>query len=266
MRIKKTNEIIEIPIHWIKPNPYQPRKFFDPDILNELADSIKRYGVLQPIHVRKTSDKDYELVAGERRLRASELAKQKTIPAIILTASDHDSAVVALIENLQRQNLNYMEEAEGYYNLMDDYNLTQDELAKLVGKSQSTVANKLRLLKLADPVKKQLIENGLTERHARALLRLPGELLQMKVLKKVIAQSLNVKKTEDLVESYLLEAKSDSALPQKTAVRSNLQDVKVFTTSLKQAVESLKEGGLDVDYKLEAQGDAYRISITIPIK
>ena len=192
-----------IPIDLIRPNPYQPRKKFDQSSMDELCKSIKQYGVIQPINVRKISNTHYELVAGERRLRATAMSGQKEIPAIIVDVGEDDSAVMALIENLQRENLGYMEEAEGYLNLIKEHGLTQEELAQKIGKSQSTIANKIRLLRLPPMVKKILADNGLTERHARALLKLNDEQLQLKVLQKVVEKGLNVRKTEELVQKVI---------------------------------------------------------------
>ncbi|UZQ83009.1 ParB/RepB/Spo0J family partition protein [Thermoanaerobacter sp. RKWS2] len=181
MLSSKMQEISYLPIDSIRPSPYQPRKTFDIKNLQELSESIKVYGVLQPITVRMVGNNSYELVAGERRLKASKLAGLTEIPAIIVNAQDEDAAVLALIENLQREDLNFIEEAEGYYNLINDHHLTQEQLAKMLGKSQSTIANKLRILKLSKEIKEKLLENDLTERHARALLRLPDEELQKKL-------------------------------------------------------------------------------------
>ena len=180
---REGKNIVYIRIENIRPNPYQPRKKFERASLEELCESIKQYGIIQPINVR-ISGSGYELVAGERRLRAAEMAGLREIPAIILDVSDNDSAIMALIENLQREDLTYFEEAEGYQNLLSEHNLTQEELAEKIGKSQSTIANKIRLLRLSPLIKKILIDNSLTERHARALLKLHDEQLQLKVLKR----------------------------------------------------------------------------------
>ena len=193
-----------IPVDRIRPNPYQPRKVFNQSALEELAHSIKEHGLMQPITVRSIGT-SYELIAGERRLKASKLAGFTQIAAVIAEVTTKDSAVLALIENLQRENLNFLEESEAYEAIMQDYGYTQQELAKTMGKNQSTVANKLRLLKLPASVKKILVEKGLTERHARALLRLPSEELQNEILEKIIKNDLNVKKTEQLIEQVLLE-------------------------------------------------------------
>jgi len=149
-------EIIYLSLDKVQPNPYQPRHIFDRTSLDELASSIQEYGVLQPISVRQINGSRYELVAGERRLRASKIAGIETIPAIVVNISEQDSAILALIENLQRQNLHYLEEAGGFLNLMTDYGLTQEEIAERVGKNQSTIANKLRILRLSKAVQKQI--------------------------------------------------------------------------------------------------------------
>ena len=169
-RQEKENDlknICYIDIDSIRPNPYQPRKQFSKGALEELCESIQQYGVIQPVNVRKISSNKYELVAGERRLRAAVMAGLKEIPAIVININDNDSAVLALIENLQREDLNYLEEAEGYSSLINEHGLTQEDLARKIGKSQSTVANKIRLLRLPPLVKKILSDNNLTERHAR---------------------------------------------------------------------------------------------------
>lgn len=189
--------VMEIPIEDVVPNPYQPRKIFSQVSLEELSNSIKVYGIIQPITVR-AKDGKYELIAGERRLRAAKLAELKTIPAIINNMNDESSAVLALLENLQREDLNFIEEAIGYENLIKEHAFTQQQLAEKLGKNQSTVANKLRILKLPNDIKMKLIENNLTERHARAFLKLPSEDLMQSVLDKVIKNELTVKKTRKI--------------------------------------------------------------------
>ena len=166
---KKSEEkkITMISIDLIRPNPYQPRRKFDNSTMDELCRSIQQYGVIQPINVRKVNNTHYELVAGERRLRAAAMAGHKEVPAIIVDIGEDDSAFMALIENLQREDLGYLEEAEGYRNLIKEHGLTQEELAQKIGKSQSTIANKIRILRLSPMVKKILSDNGLTERHAK---------------------------------------------------------------------------------------------------
>lgn len=197
---QEAGEIEYVAIDQIRPNPYQPRKNFNKTALMELAESIRAYGVLQPINVRKQSNGFYELVAGERRLRAAQIAGLKCIPCIPVVLNDNDSAVIALIENLQREDLNFIEEAEGYASLICEHGLTQENLARKIGKSQSAVANKIRLLRLSPMVRKIILDNNLTERHARSLLKIEDEQMQLRILREVCDNGLNVKRTEDLVE------------------------------------------------------------------
>jgi ParB family chromosome partitioning protein len=257
-------------IESIRPNPYQPRKQFNKASLEELCESIKQYGVLQPINVRKISANTYELVAGERRLRAATMAGLKEIPVIIINVDDNDSAVMALIENLQREDLNYMEEAEGYNNLINDHGFTQEELAQKIGKSQSTIANKIRLLKLPPLVKKILSDNNLTERHARSLLKLHEEQLQLKVLKRVCEKGMNVKKTEELVEK-VIEKYSKSPEEQKAQVPEKkftkaIRDIRIFVNTIRQAIDLMKNSGVNAKAAQLDRGEYLEFIIRIPKK
>jgi len=256
-------EIINIPIRFIKPNPYQPRKNFNLKSLEELSQSVKTYGIIQPISVRKLSHDSYELIAGERRLRAAEIAELTEIPAIVVDYRDKDSAMVALVENLQREDLNFIEEAEGYYNLIEDHNITQQELAEKLGKSQSTIANKLRILKLPTDIKKILIEEKLTERHGRALLKLPDDNLRRIVLDKTVNNNLNVSGTETLVEDILdnLRKKDENVSSQKI---KSLINVRIYLNTIKKAYRAIKEYGVKAEYNEEDKGDFYLVSIKIP--
>ncbi len=252
-------------IESIRPNPYQPRKQFAKGALEELCDSIKQYGVIQPINVRKISVGNYELVAGERRLRAATMAGLKEIPAIIVNVTDNDSAVMALIENLQREDLSYMEEAEGYNNLLNDHGLTQEELAQKIGKSQSTIANKIRLLKLPPMVKKMLADNGLTERHARALLKLHDEQLQLKVLKHVCEKGMNVKRTEELVERAIERCtrREKENRPEKKFTKA-IKDIRIFINTIRQALDLMKKSGINVKAAQIDRGEYLEFIIRIP--
>ena len=250
-------KVMEIPIENIVPNPYQPRKIFSQTALEELSSSIKVYGILQPITVRQKDDK-YELIAGERRFRAAKLANLQAVPAIINNMSDESSAVLALLENLQREDLNFMEEAEAYYNLINDHKFTQEELAKRMGKKQSTIANKLRLLKLSDKVRILCLENNLTERHARALLSLPNEELQLKVVKKVIANSLNVKKTEELINTELLKLAGEQMKKRKG---KGVLPGKLYVNTIKQV---LNKFNIPAEYKLQDKEECIEITVSIP--
>lgn len=258
------NKIISIPIERIKPNPYQPRKHFDKSALEELSESIKQYGVLQPINVRKIGTGGYELVAGERRLRASQLAGIKEMPAIVIDIDDNDSAILALIENLQREDLHFMEEAEGYLHLLSDHGFTQEELAAKVGKNQSTVANKLRLLKLPPLVKKIIMDNELTERHARALLKLPDEQLQMKVLKIVCEKGLNVKMTELLIQDTIDDYTEDKKETKNSKKLKIFRDIRIYINTIKQAVDLMKKSGIDAKSTQYDKGEYIEYVIKIP--
>ncbi|MGL4798343.1 MAG: nucleoid occlusion protein [Cellulosilyticaceae bacterium] len=264
--MQKDLKIQYIPVDSVRPNPYQPRKVFSQSALEDLASSIAEHGLMQPITVRMIGS-SYELIAGERRLKASRLAGIREIPAVVVEVTTKDSAVLALIENLQRENLNFLEESEAYNLIMQDYGYTQQELAKTLGKNQSTVANKLRILKLSPVVKKKLIEFNLTERHARALLKLPSEELQLEVLEKVGTQELNVKKTEQIIEQILVSLTTE----QKDVKKPNLKfkafvrDIRLFTNTITQAVDMIQQSGIDAKYTMKQEDDGYEIRIKIPM-
>lgn len=263
--IDEKKKIYNIPINHIIPNPYQPRKNFDRMGLNELSESIKKYGVLQPIMVRKMCEERYELVAGERRLRACMIAGMSEIPSIIVNIDDNDSAIFALIENLQREDLSFLEEAEGYYHLIKEHGLTQEELAQSLGKNQSTIANKLRLLKLSPIIKKIIKDNDLTERHARALLKLPDEQTQLRLLKTVCEKGLNVKKTEELVKEMLdnISGGEQGKPKEKTNIKI-FRDIRIFVNTIKQTVEMMKKSGVDAQTTKFDKGDYIEYVIKIP--
>lgn len=252
-------------IDCVRPNPYQPRKQFNKGALEELCESIKQYGVIQPINVRKISNNHYELVAGERRLRAAIMAGLKEIPAIVVNINDNDSAVIALIENLQREDLSYMEEADGYNNLINDHGFTQEELAQKIGKSQSTIANKIRLLRLSPMVKKILSDNSLTERHARALLKLHDEQLQLKVLKLVCEKGMNVKKTEELVERAIEKytRQDKETVPERKFTRA-IKDIRIFVNTIRQAIDLMKKSGVNAKAAQIDRGTYVEFIIRIP--
>ncbi len=258
-----------IPVHLIKPNPYQPRKSFSVQGLEELAQSIREYGVIQPITVRQTGLDSYELIAGERRLRASKLANLDYIPAIIINTYEEDSAIIAMIENLQRENLHYLEEAKGYASLIQDHGFTQEELASKLGKNQSTIANKLRILRLSEDIKNLLIKENLTERHARALLKLPDNDLQMKAVRQVVENRLNVRDTEMIIDRYIekIESKQKTRQgKQKKGKRlfKRTRDMRIFINTISNAVNMMKEYGIAVHYSQVDKGNNIEITINIP--
>ncbi|MDU2065277.1 MAG: nucleoid occlusion protein [Sporomusaceae bacterium] len=258
-REKAAAEVIFLAVSEIVPNPFQPRKTFSDEALAELSASIREFGVIQPLLVRKTAD-HYELIAGERRLRASKLAEQATVPVIVKELTDKEMAELAMIENLQREDLHFLEEAEGFYHLIQNFGLTQENLAQRVGKNQSTIANKLRLLKLSEPVRKKLQDENLTERHARALLKVSEPEQQENVLAAVIEHKMNVRETEDYIENFSREIEA-AEKPRQNVVKV-IRDVRIFLNSINKVVGEMKKTGLKVKMN-QAQSDEY---ITIELK
>lgn len=250
--------IIRVPLESIRPNPYQPRRLFDQDALNSLAQSIREVGLLQPITLRRAGGGLYEIIAGERRFRACKLAGITHIDAIVQSAREQESAICALVENLQREDLSYFEEAEAYQALMREHGLTQDELATRLSRNQSTIANKLRLLKLSARVRSRLCDCGLTERHARALLRLHDEDSQLTALDRISKRQLNVKKTEELIEQML-------ATPAKSAhVTLRIRDPRLYINAMRKIVEQMTETGFQPVWKQERFDDRIEVTLTIP--
>jgi len=261
---KEENKLVEIPIHQISANPHQPRLNFDAVSMGELSESIKKYGVIQPITVRKLGECRYELIAGERRLRASIMAGLLKIPSIIVPLSDNDSAVVALIENIQRENLSFMEEAEGYRNLLCTFGFTQAELAKRLGKTQSSVANKVRLLKLSCAVRENIKESSLTERHARALLRLENEERQLIAIEKITEKNLNVAQTEELIEKMLTEKVKRKADIKSFSQKMPFKDVRIFANTVRHAIDVMRKNGIEAESIDNECDEYYEYIIHIP--
>jgi ParB family transcriptional regulator, chromosome partitioning protein len=259
--MRAEREIKLIPINLIRQNTYQPRKYFNQEALLELSESIREYGVLQPISIRRVDENYFELIAGERRLRASQLAGLTEIPAILVNITDTESAVLALIENLQREDLNYIEEAEGYQNLIKDHEITQEELARRIGKKQSTIANKLRILKLSESVKARLLKENLTERHARALLKIENEELQHKIIDEIIKRELNVKKTEELIEREIELLEIASGKQEDQSKYRWAINPRIITNTLKQIME---KNGIDAEYSHREKDDCMEIIVRIP--
>ncbi len=268
-------KIESIPVHLIKPNPYQPRKNFSLQGLEELSQSIKQYGVIQPITVRRAAQEGYELIAGERRLRAARLAGLETIPAVVINVYEQESAIIAMIENLQRENLHYLEEGMGYASLIKDHGLTQEELAATLGKNQSTIANKLRILRLSTEIKNILIREKLTERHARALLKLPDNESRMKVIGQVVENKLNVKDTEEIVEKLIQEIQDEQEKHREKGSKLKIKhkqkkkfkrtrDMRIFVNTIHRAVDLLKSYGLEVQYMQSDKEEKIEITIIIP--
>lgn len=259
-------EILFVRQEEVRPNPFQPRKTFHQESLQELAASIREFGILQPLIVRKTAD-GLELIAGERRLRASILAELPLVPVIVRLISDKEMAELAMIENLQREDLHFLEEAEGYQLLISQFGLTQDEMAKRVGKSQSTIANKLRLLKLEPDVRANLREFSLTERHARALLKLETAQTQREMVRLIRDKGLNVRETETAIEE-IIENISREKLPnqpRRNVIRL-IKDVRIFINTINSLVSDMKKAGLLVNLKQEQDDEYVILTMKIPKK
>ncbi|MDO4846937.1 MAG: ParB/RepB/Spo0J family partition protein [Clostridiaceae bacterium] len=240
-KFKCSAEVYDIPQDLIIPNPNQPRKRFDFDGLEELAQSIRENGILQPITVRSTQDKKFELIAGERRLRAARLIGMTKIPALVIDIQQKDSALFALIENLQRQDLSFFEEAEAIETLITDYKMSRDDVAKKLSIAQSTLSNKLRILKLPEEMRFRLAKAGLTERHARALLSLEDDAQRERALSIMIDRHLNVQESERMIEQML---------SRNSKTRTNLRglrDVRLFINTLNHAVDTIRRAGVDAD-------------------
>lgn len=257
----ENGRVLYLPVRQIRPNPSQPRKIFDPEGLRELASSIEQYGILQPLTVRRVGG-GYELVAGERRLRAARMAGCSEVPCILLSVDQEQSGMVALVENLQRRDLDYIEEAEGLLRLMRLYGLNQEEAAARVGKSQSAVANKLRLLRHSPPVLEQLRANGLSERHARALLKLPTEEERLAVIAVIVRQQLNVAKTEAYIDAYL--EKKNAQEPKRGMRKLIVRDVRLFLNSVNHSLDLIRGAGIDAQARQEETENEIVLTIRLP--
>ena len=250
----------------LTPNPVQPRKRFDDESLEELSGSIKSYGILNPLTVRLRCGK-YELVAGERRLRAAKLAGLEEVPCILIDVNMEDASLIALVENLQRRDLDFIEEALGISQLIRMFGMSQEEAARRIGKSQSAVANKLRLLKLPSDVLESLRQKGLTERHGRALLRLPNPVAQRAALEYIVDNGLTVAATDAYIDALLSapeEAEQkDEEKPEKRRTFV-LKDVRVFLNTLSRSIDLMKQGGIDAGIQREETDDSLILTISIP--
>lgn len=251
--------VLAIDLDRIKPNPFQPRRQIAEEKIEELARSIKSSGLIQPIVVRRYGD-NYQLVVGERRYLACRMLGWKKISAAVKAMSDTEMATVALIENLQRENLNYIEEALGYTKLMNAFNITQEALAQRLGKSQSTIANKIRLLKLSEPVQKKLLEQGLTERHARSLLKLESEEQQQKMLDEIINRGLTVSQAEKRIDR-MQEGSGKSKLPKKA--KPIVRDMRIVLNTIREAVALIQGSGLYPEVDETVEQDYIEVTIRL---
>jgi len=255
-----SDRVLAIDLAKIRPNPFQPRKDFTEEKIDELASSIAACGLIQPIVVRRYGDEEFQLVVGERRYLACKKLGWLKISAAVRTLSDNDMAMLAMIENLQRENLGYLEEAQGYFSLIKKFRLTQEQMAAQMGKSQSTIANKLRLLKLPDLVQKKLIQHGLTERHARALLKLESEKEQMLVIAEVLRRKLTVKQTEQLIDKMYSQGKKE-----RTAARSKpvIRDVRIVLNTIRDAINIIKDSGLNPEVREIVKPEYIEVTIRL---
>ncbi len=263
--IPQGKQLISIPVAMIRPNPNQPRRTFDEDAIAELAASISQVGLIQPLVVRRVGT-GYELIAGERRLRAVKRLGMDAVPCIVDgSLDDTDSALMAIIENLQRENLHFFEEAECYAALLSKLNTTQDDLASRLGKSQGFIANKLRLLRFSREIRGLIESSRLSERHARALLRLNDDSSRADAVKRITDGSLSVKDTEKLVDSMLnseFDAGKKGAKPRPRIVRL-VKDYRLFINSVNTACEQLRSAGMGVDVSQVDREDGVDITIRI---
>jgi ParB family chromosome partitioning protein len=259
---QERRHIVEIPLDLIQPNPSQPRRSFSQKELDGLADSIRENGLLQPILVRKM-EIGYELIAGERRLRASRIAGLCKVPCILQSCDEKSAAIFAMLENLQRQDLQLFEEAEGLFQLIHQWNITQEEAARRLGKSQSAIANKLRLLKLNPEERNKITEASLSGRHARALIRIPEEPLRMQVLDEVIAKGLNVSQTEQLVEKRLA-AHTENETEKHQKHTFVWKDYRIFLNTVENAVQLMQSSGIAATTDHKETDDFYEWTVRIP--
>lgn len=257
MFMKKTTEI---PISMIKANAQQPRKAFGEEQLLELRDSIKEFGVLQPLILKKDEEGGYLLIAGERRLRAAAMAGLEKVPAVIKDATEEEVGLIALVENIQRENLGYIEEAKAYKYLMEKHNISQSMLSERLGKKQSTISNKIRILNLPEDIQQVLTENKLTERHARALLKIDDNEMRRIIIEKVLKHHFNVKQTEKLVEEYLCKKEEQ----EKSYNKIKHISYKLYLNTLRRTFNDMQLTEKGATFSQEDVGENLRIVITIP--
>ena len=249
----ETGRVVFLPVKAIETNPDQPRQIFTEESLSELAESIRRHGILQPLSVRRTAT-GYQLIAGERRLRAGVQAGLTEVPCLLMRLDDQESGVISLVENLQRQDLSYIETAQGIQTLMARYGMSQEQVARLLGKSQSAIANKLRLLQHSRPVLEQLRQTGLTERHARALLKLRDDVQKLQAISVIARQGMTVAKAEQYIESLL-------AQKQPKAQKAN---VGAFLNNLNQSLARIQLSGIPAVSERRETDSQIVLTITIP--
>ncbi|ACA42222.1 nucleoid occlusion protein [Lysinibacillus sp. fkY74-1] len=267
--VHTAEEVIKLPIDQIVPNRFQPRTIFDDEKIEELSRTIHTHGVIQPIVVRKTSENQYEIIAGERRYRAMKKLQWTEVPAIVRNLTDKETASIALIENLQREELTAIEEAVAYQKLLELHELTQEALAQRLGKGQSTVANKLRLLRLPDEVQQAILQRKISERHARALIAIKDQPLQLEVLQQTVDNDWNVRQLEEQIQAILhpvtdeQESVPKKAKPKRKAIS---KDVRIALNTIKQSLTMVTKSGITVKTEEEDTEEYYQITVKIPKK
>lgn len=265
--VEKTSQekVDQVNIDLIKPNKYQPRSIFSEEKIEELARTIHTHGVIQPIVIRK-AEEGYEIIAGERRFRAMKKLGWKEVPAIIRNLDDKETASIALIENLQREELTAIEEAYAYEKLLELHALTQEALAQRLGKGQSTIANKLRLLKLPEEIKNKILTKELSERHARALISVKDEELQTKLFNEAIEEHLNVKQLEERIQQALNPVEEEKVKKKAVKRKSVSKDVRIALNTIRQSLQLVTKSGIAVKTEEEDTEDFYTITVKIPKK
>ena len=263
----KNHTIIkEIPVETIRPNPYQSRKYFDKMSLDELVLSIKKYGIMQPINVRIINSKTYEVVCGSRRLRAVKELGLKTIPAIVLNVDYKESAVIALIENLQRNNLNYVEEAKGYDDLIKYYNYTIKEISARLVKTELDIIRKLKILQLPYSVLNFLIDKNFTEDFANLLIKIPENNLRLESINTIYENDLNIKDSRMLVNNLVNELRKNKKPLTQNKIIKKIRDTRLLTNTIKRSVEIMKKSGVEVIYEVIEKKDKLEIIINVPFE
>lgn len=263
---KHSEEVVKIPIDQIVPNRYQPRTVFDEEKIEELSRTIHTHGVIQPIVVRRLNDHRYEIIAGERRYRAVKKLNWTEIPAIVRDLNDKETASIALIENLQREELTAIEEALAYQQLIELHQLTQEALAQRLGKGQSTIANKLRLLKLPKYVQDAILKREITERHARALISVKDEELQIKLVDLIKENDWNVRQLEEYIQQLTKADETEETKKAKPKRKAISKDIRIALNTIKQSLTMVSKSGIQIKTEEEDTEDYYQIIVKIPKK
>lgn len=254
-------QVLSLPCQHLSPNPMQPRQLFNPQQLEQLAASIAYHGVIQPLLVRPKEDQHWEIIAGERRWRAAQLAGLATVPCLVTQASDEESALQAMVENVQRQDLHYLEQASALANILRNTALTQEQLAQQLGQSPSNIANKLRLLRLSPACASFLLEHQLSQRHARALLALEDDGDRLDVLRHVVRHNFNVAQTERYIQRKLLQRQTTPPALRRNYI---IKDVRLFLNTVERSMRIMTDAGIQAQYGREDTDDAILLTVRIP--